>query len=99
MTVTAEGVETEAQRAFLRGGCDQVQGLLDAGPPMPLAAFEDWACRAARPARRGGYFFALERARPARQRSRLARATVSWPGGRPAGDRRAGADGGAPRPP
>ena len=52
MTVTAEGVETEAQRAFLlRQGCDQVQGLL-IGPPMPLAAFEDWA-RQRRAAERG----------------------------------------------
>ena len=52
MTVTAEGVETEAQRAFLlRQGCDQVQGLL-IGPPMPLATFEDWA-RQRRAAERG----------------------------------------------
>ena len=52
MTVTAEGVETEAQRAFLlRQGCDQVQGLL-IGPPMPLAAFEDWV-RERRAAERG----------------------------------------------
>ncbi len=42
MTVTAEGVETEAQRAFLdRQGCEQIQGLL-VGAPMPAAAFEAW---------------------------------------------------------
>ncbi|MFT3666823.1 EAL domain-containing protein [Piscinibacter sp.] len=43
MTVTAEGVETEAQRDFLaRQGCAQIQGLL-VGAPMPAPAFEAWA--------------------------------------------------------
>ena len=52
MTVTAEGVETEAQRAFLASqGCDQIQGLL-VGAPMPAAAFEAWA-RQRRAAERG----------------------------------------------
>ena len=43
MTVTAEGVETEAQRQFLaQQGCAQIQGLL-IGAAMPAAAFEAWA--------------------------------------------------------
>jgi diguanylate cyclase (GGDEF)-like protein len=38
--VTAEGVETEAQRAFLRRhGCDEIQGYLIARP-LPVAEFE-----------------------------------------------------------
>ena len=38
--VTAEGVETEAQRAFLRRhGCDEIQGYLVARP-LPVAEFE-----------------------------------------------------------
>lgn len=42
MTVIAEGVETEAQRAFLaEHGCDELQGLLISGP-LPQAAFERW---------------------------------------------------------
>ncbi len=42
MTVTAEGVETEAQRdCLVRQGCEQIQGLL-VGAPMPVAAFESW---------------------------------------------------------
>ena len=93
MTVTAEGVETEAQRAFLlRQGCDQVQGLL-IGPPMPLAAFEDWARQPRGRGRGARLLLRLERARPARQRSRPWRAPRS--AGRAArhGDRRAGADG------
>jgi diguanylate cyclase (GGDEF)-like protein/PAS domain S-box-containing protein len=43
MTVTAEGVETEAQRSFLRGvGCDEIQGYLASKPvtePELIAAF------------------------------------------------------------
>jgi diguanylate cyclase (GGDEF)-like protein/PAS domain S-box-containing protein len=42
MTVTAEGVETDAQWEFLAGqGCDALQGLL-ISEPLPPAAFEDW---------------------------------------------------------
>jgi EAL domain-containing protein (putative c-di-GMP-specific phosphodiesterase class I) len=38
--VTAEGVETEAQRAFLRRhACDEIQGYL-VGRPLPTAEFE-----------------------------------------------------------
>ena len=38
----AEGVETEAQRAFLESaGCDQLQGWLVA-PALAVPAFEDW---------------------------------------------------------
>lgn len=40
--ITAEGIETQAQYAFLRNaGCDQGQGYL-IGRPMPAAAFEQW---------------------------------------------------------
>jgi diguanylate cyclase (GGDEF)-like protein/PAS domain S-box-containing protein len=43
MTVTAEGVETAAQRDFLAAqGCGQIQGLL-IGAAMPVAVFEAWA--------------------------------------------------------
>ncbi len=43
MTVTAEGVETDAQRQFLaQQGCAQIQGLL-IGAAMPVAEFEAWA--------------------------------------------------------
>ena len=42
LTVIAEGVETDAQRAFLAGqGCDELQGML-ISPPLPRAAFEAW---------------------------------------------------------
>ncbi len=49
LRVVAEGVETEAQRAFLaEQGCDGVQGLLISAP-LPQAAFEAWV-RARQPA-------------------------------------------------
>ncbi len=42
LTVLAEGVETEAQRAFLaEHGCHELQGLL-ISPPLPRAEFEAW---------------------------------------------------------
>jgi len=42
MTVIAEGVETEAQRAFLaEHQCDELQGLL-ISPPLSQDAFEAW---------------------------------------------------------
>ena len=47
LEVVAEGVETEAQLAFLAGnGCDAVQGYLIAAPMLPDAAglwLENWA--------------------------------------------------------
>jgi EAL domain-containing protein (putative c-di-GMP-specific phosphodiesterase class I) len=40
VTVIAEGVETEAQRDYLRDcGCDALQGFL-LGRPLPLRDFE-----------------------------------------------------------
>ena len=43
LSVIAEGVETPAQRAFLReAGCDELQGIL-ISPPLDEAAFLDWA--------------------------------------------------------
>ena len=42
LTVVAEGVETEVQRAFLaEQGCDELQGLL-LSPPLPQREFEAW---------------------------------------------------------
>jgi EAL domain-containing protein (putative c-di-GMP-specific phosphodiesterase class I) len=42
LSVIAEGVETEAQRAFLkRLDCDELQGLL-ISQPLTLAEFQDW---------------------------------------------------------
>jgi EAL domain-containing protein (putative c-di-GMP-specific phosphodiesterase class I) len=42
LTVVAEGVETEAQAAFLaEQGCDELQGLL-ISPPLPQHDFECW---------------------------------------------------------
>ncbi len=49
LTVVAEGVETEAQRAFLADhGCDELQGLL-IGAPLSQGDFEAWVV-----ARQGG---------------------------------------------
>ena len=43
LKVIAEGVETEAQRAFLaEAGCDELQGLLISAP-LTMEAFEAWA--------------------------------------------------------
>ncbi len=48
LLVIAEGVETEAQRAFLaEHGCNELQGLL-ISPPLPQAAFEAWVMSAPR---------------------------------------------------
>ncbi len=45
ITVIAEGVETEAQRAFLaRERCDELQGEA-VSPPLPGLAFETWVAR------------------------------------------------------
>ena len=45
LTVIAEGVETEAQRAFLASqGCYRYQGYLFSRP-LPLHDFEDWLAR------------------------------------------------------
>ncbi|MDO8419706.1 MAG: EAL domain-containing protein [Rubrivivax sp.] len=53
LEVVAEGVETVAQRAWLRAqGCDAQQGILDA-EPMPAARFEDWLRLRAAAAGRG----------------------------------------------
>ena len=42
LTVVAEGVESEAQAAFLaEQGCDELQGLL-ISPPLPQRDFECW---------------------------------------------------------
>ena len=42
LLVIAEGVETEAQRAFLADqGCGQLQGTLISAP-LPQNEFEDW---------------------------------------------------------
>ena len=47
MKVVAEGVETEAQAAFLRGeGCDQLQGYLYS-KPLPV---RDFTARMKKPA-------------------------------------------------
>ena len=49
LTVVAEGVETEVQRAFLeRHGCDLYQGHL-LSPPLPPAQMEQYPERSARP--------------------------------------------------
>jgi EAL domain-containing protein (putative c-di-GMP-specific phosphodiesterase class I) len=45
LTVIAEGVETEAQHAFLaEQECDELQGML-ISPPLPQAAFELWVAQ------------------------------------------------------
>ena len=54
LMVVAEGVETEAEQAFLQAhGCDMAQGFLHARP-IPAPEFEVWmAGVAARGFRRG----------------------------------------------
>ena len=48
LPVLAEGVETKAQLAFLRGeGCDEVQGYL-VGRPQPIEQYADLICRPAK---------------------------------------------------
>ena len=48
LQVVAEGVETAAQRDWVRAhGCDAQQGFLEAGQPMGLAAFEAWLAQRA----------------------------------------------------
>ena len=45
LQVVAEGVETQAQRDWVRAeGCDAEQGFID-GQPLALAPFEDWLAR------------------------------------------------------
>jgi EAL domain-containing protein (putative c-di-GMP-specific phosphodiesterase class I) len=52
LEVVSEGVETEAERAFLRDhGCDMAQGFLYARPGT-AAEFERWMAQGAPP--RGG---------------------------------------------
>jgi diguanylate cyclase (GGDEF)-like protein/PAS domain S-box-containing protein len=54
LQVVAEGVETEAEQAFLRShGCDMVQGFLHARP-VPAPEFEAWLASGAAPAGREG---------------------------------------------
>lgn len=51
--LVAEGVETEAQLAFLKAhGCDEIQGYL-AARPLPPEAFEQWLQRHSRRAQFG----------------------------------------------
>ena len=48
LQVVAEGVETAAQRDWMRAqGCDAQQGFLDEGQPMGLLAFEAWLAQRA----------------------------------------------------
>ena len=52
--VVAEGVETEAEQAFLQAhGCDMAQGFLHARP-IPAPEFEAWLAAAGRPRGAGG---------------------------------------------
>lgn len=54
LLVVAEGVETEAEQAFLQAhGCDMAQGFLHARP-IPAPEFEAWLAAAGRPRRAGG---------------------------------------------
>jgi len=49
LTTVAEGVESEAQRAWLmKEGCRLIQGFLVA-EPMPMGALQEWMARRARP--------------------------------------------------
>ncbi|MNJ81030.1 Oxygen sensor protein DosP [compost metagenome] len=59
--ITAEGIETAEQYAFLRNaGCDQGQGFW-MGRPMPVAEFDSWL--AARTARQHGSHSSLGESR------------------------------------
>ena len=54
LLVVAEGVETEAEQAFLQAhGCDLAQGFLHARP-IPAPQFEAWLAAAGRPRGAGG---------------------------------------------
>ena len=54
LLVVAEGVETEAEQAFLQAhGCDMAQGFLHARP-IPAPQFEAWLAAAGRPRGAGG---------------------------------------------
>ena len=54
LLVVAEGVETEAEQAFLQAhGCDMAQGFLHARP-IPAPEFEAWLAAAGRPRGAGG---------------------------------------------
>jgi len=54
LMVVAEGVETEAEQAFLQAhGCDMAQGFLHARP-IPAPEFEAWLAAAGRGSRAGG---------------------------------------------
>ena len=54
LMVVAEGVETEAEQAFLQAhGCDMAQGFLHARP-IPAPEFEAWLAAAGRPRGAGG---------------------------------------------
>ena len=54
LLVVAEGVETEAEQAFLLAhGCDMAQGFLHARP-IPAPQFEQWRVAAGRPKGAGG---------------------------------------------
>jgi sensor c-di-GMP phosphodiesterase-like protein len=68
LTVVAEGVETEAQRAFLeRHGCDLYQGHL-LSPPLPASKMEQYL--------RERNAMPPETARPRKTRARLSSTSI-----------------------